>query len=157
MNTATGSASVSAARIRGRTVADALVRHPKVCDAETRVGEIRHLFEDDHVHAALLVFPDGRLRSVVDRADLTPALPDSLPAHRVGALEGRLVAKNADLEQTWHAMRAAGRRRLAVIQDGYLVGLLCLKRTGLGFCTDADVENRSKSKSTQVPEALGRG
>lgn len=142
MNTAPGSSSVSAARIRGRTVADALVRHPKVCDAETRVGEIRSLFEDDHVHAALLVFPDGRLRAVVDRADLTPALPDSLPAHRVGALEGRLVAKNADLEQTLNAMRTIGRRRLAVVEDGYLVGLLCLKRTGLGFCSDADVDAR---------------
>jgi hypothetical protein len=40
-------------------------------------------------------------------------------------------------------MRASGRRRLAVTSDdGTLVGLLCLKASGNGFCSDGDVASR---------------
>lgn len=38
-------------------------------------------------------------------------------------------------------------RRLAVIDDhGMLLGLLCLKRTGLGFCSDTDVQARADER-----------
>jgi hypothetical protein len=41
-------------------------------------------------------------------------------------------------------MRAQSTRRLAVVDGtGRLVGLLCLKRTLDGFCSDADVRARA--------------
>jgi len=44
-------------------------------------------------------------------------------------------------------MSRTGRRRLAVVDDGgVLVGLLCLKRTGRGFCSDLDVASRAASR-----------
>jgi hypothetical protein len=42
-------------------------------------------------------------------------------------------------------MRRAGRRRLAVTsEDGRLLGLLCLKASGRGFCSDEDVAARGQ-------------
>jgi hypothetical protein len=49
-------------------VADAMIRAPKQCGPATPAGELRHLFRDDHVHAALIV-EDGTLITVVERAD----------------------------------------------------------------------------------------
>jgi hypothetical protein len=44
-------------------------------------------------------------------------------------------------------MTHSGRRRLAATSnDSTLLGLLCLKAGGLGFCSDADVANRSCTK-----------
>lgn len=128
------------AALRGRTVLDAAVRRPKVSTAAATVAEVRGLFRDDHVHAALVVADDRRLLSVIERRDLDPALNETGQARHVGMLEGRVIHPHADLEHTWQAMRSQGRRRLALVDDeGVLLGLLCLKRTGLGFCADDDV------------------
>ena len=128
------------AALRGRTVLDAAVRIPKTSAAATTVAEIRDLFRDDHVHAALIVGDDGQLLSVIERHDLNPALNATEEARLVGRLEGRVIHPHADLEHSWLVMRSEGRRRLAVIdEEGLLLGLLCLKRTGLEFCTDDDV------------------
>jgi len=128
------------AALRGRTVLDAAVRMPKTSAATATVAEIHYLLRDDHVHAALIVADDGRLLSVIERHDLDPALNATELACLVGRLDGRVIHPHADLEHTWLAMRSQGRRRLAVIgEEGLLHGLLCLKRTGLDFCTDDDV------------------
>jgi hypothetical protein len=43
-----------------------------------------------------------------------------------------------------HAMTATGRRRAAVTSaDGRLLGLLCLKASQVGFCSDTDVRARA--------------
>jgi len=128
------------AALRGRTVLDAAVRIPKTSAAAATVAEIRDLLRDDHVHAALIVADDGRLLSVIERRDLEPSLNATEQARFVGRLEGRVIHPHADLDHTWLAMRSQGRRRLALIdEEGFLHGLLCLKRTGLEFCTDDDV------------------
>lgn len=120
------------------TVGEAMLRAPKVLVASATVGEVRALFEDDHVHAALVVSGETLL-SVVERPDLD-GLPDALPAHRAGRLTGRVVSPEVDLYATWLSM---SRRRLAVVDgNGRLLGLLCLKRSGRGFCSDADVAAR---------------
>jgi hypothetical protein len=124
------------------TVADHVVSHPEVHGCGTTVGELRALFLDDHVHMALLL--DGRrLVSAVERQDLSPGLADEAPASLVGTLAGRAVRPGEPAEATLASMRASGRRRLAVISDdGTLLGLLCLKASGLGFCSDDDVASR---------------
>ncbi|CAO5236207.1 CBS domain-containing protein [Frankia sp. AgKG'84/4] len=133
------------------TVAEAMVRHPKVHGAATTLGEVRRILTDDHVHAVLIV-AGRRLVTVIERVDLNRASgadPDSAagdddqPAVSLGRLTGRVVAPAASAADTLRAMTSAGRRRLAVVDnDGALLGLLCLKRRGNGFCSDDDVRAR---------------
>jgi CBS domain-containing protein len=129
---------------RRPTVADAMIRSPKVCGPETTVAQAREQFRDDHVHAVLVV-DNGRLVAVVERSDLSTAAPE-LPAHLLGRLRGRVSRPDADLDAVRRAMTAC-QRRLAVVDDGgTLLGLLCLKRTGAGFCSDADVQARADDR-----------
>jgi len=124
------------------TVADHVVTQPVVHDCGTTVGELRALFLDDHIHMALLL--DGqRLVSAVEREDLEVGLADGAPASPVGTLIGRVVPPGEPAAATLAWMRANGRRRLAVVSEGgALLGLLCLKANGSGFCSDRDVSGR---------------
>ncbi|HKT03989.1 MAG TPA: CBS domain-containing protein [Rugosimonospora sp.] len=134
------------------TVADAMIRAPKVCGPATTVAQVRDQFRDDHVHAVLIV-AGGILLSIVERPDLD-AVPAHLPARRVGRRYGRTVSPDADLDATRRAMTGARRRRLAVVDErGRLLGLLCLKRTGTGFCSDADVRARADERRAAAATA----
>lgn len=129
-----------------RTVADAMLTDVKLNDPGTTVRELRSLFDDAHVHAAVIV-EAGVLLAVVEREDLDGAELDA-PAVHLGARQSRTVAADTDLEQAWQLMRATGLRRLAAVgADGSFAGLLCLKRTGAGFCSDRDVRNRRFPRS----------
>lgn len=130
------------------TVADAMVHRPKLLPATATGRDVRELFGDDHVHAALVCDGD-RLLTVIERQDLAGAY-DEEPARALGTLSGRTVGPEADLWSTWAWMTGAGVRRLAVVEDDRCVGLLCLKRSGRGFCCDAGVWAR-------VQEQAGRG
>lgn len=134
------------------TVRDEMLRVPKVHGAETTAADLHELFADAHVHAALIV--DGsRLASVVERADLVGCGSPTQPATEIGKLTGRTVLAGADPETTRHAMLAAGQRRLAVVDcEGTLLGLLALKRSGRGFCSDSDVAAR-RTEQLQMERA----
>ncbi|NNG36222.1 CBS domain-containing protein [Nakamurella aerolata] len=202
-STAAGGAGSTAAGGAGnaatghRTVADAMIRRPKVFGPEVTVAELAGFFADDHVHLALIVDAgSGRLLSTVTRDDLpqqagtsagagtgadadadadagagagggagagagldagagsaaavdagagsAAANHDRRPAAPFGSLTGRSVHPDVPLAAAAQRLSTAGRRRLAVVDgDGLLVGLLCLKRSGRGFCSDADVLARS--------------
>ena len=142
-----------------RTVADAMVTGVRLSGRDTTVGELRTLFRDEHVHAAVIV-EDGVLLAVVDRADVEgTAARDDDAALPLGRRRSRTVGPAVDLEQARHLMLAAGRRRLAVVgDDGRFRGLLCLKRTLRGFCSDRDVRARSDGRRTRSdPAATGMG
>lgn len=131
---------------RPGTVAAAMIRAPKVHGPDATVADLLDFFTDDHVHAAAVV-DDRTLLSVVVRSDLTGRAPGG-PASTAGRLTGRTVSPDANLQRTRRRMLAAGTRRLAVVDGAdQLMGLLCLKRTGLGFCTDADVADRARERS----------
>jgi CBS domain-containing protein len=67
-----------------------------------------------------------------------------LPAAPLGRLAGRTVPPEASLAEVRRAMTAAGRRRAAVTSaGGRLLGLLCLKASQEGFCSDLDVRARA--------------
>lgn len=132
----------------GAVVADAMVTAPKVCAADSTVSALRDLFADDHVHAALVV-DSGALIAVVERGDLDASLDAHDAAARAGRLDGRVVSPHAPLQPTHRLMLATHRRRLAVVAaDGTLLGLLCLKQHGDGFCTDAAVRARADERIT---------
>lgn len=46
-----------------------MVGHPKLLPLIATVGDVRRLFRDDHVHAALIVTQAGCLAAVVERCD----------------------------------------------------------------------------------------
>ena len=122
-------------------VAGAMHTFPKTCGPATTVADARAFFGRPKVHA-LLVVDGGLLVSVVERPDLD-GRDGRAPAAPAGRLGDRVVAPSDDLQATWQAMAAAGRRRVAVVDDaGGLVGLLCLKRSGRGFCSDAGIQAR---------------
>ncbi|PVZ10932.1 hypothetical protein C8D89_104145 [Actinomycetospora cinnamomea] len=132
--------------VSGRSVADAMLARPKVGTADLTVAGARAELADDHVHAVLLV-DAGVLVAVVERADLADA-PDTDPARRYGRLGDRVVRPGEDLLETWRAMVATHRRRLAVVDaQGVLLGLLCLKRSGRGFCAQTDVDARARERA----------
>jgi hypothetical protein len=130
------------------TVASAMVTRHKTHDTSLSVVELRRFFGDDHVHAALIV--SGRhLVSVVERGDLAGAVPN-LPAAQFGRLANRTTAPGYDLGWAFLEMLAAGQRRLAVIDTaGDLVGLLCMKRSQSGFCSDRDVAARAAERNAR--------
>jgi CBS domain-containing protein len=125
------------------TVADAMLTIATRNAPATTVAEIRTFFEDDHVHAAVIV-ADGVLLAVIERDDIATAADEHAPALTFGALSGRVVAPDESLEQARLHMVGIGRRRLAVVDaQGAYLGLLCLKRTGTGFCSEEDVRARA--------------
>ena len=135
----------------GETVADAMLHRPDTFPLDASASDLREFFESDHAHAALVVDHRGRLRSVIERADLGNHEPRA-PITTLGRLAGRTVDADADLGRTWHTMTSRKLRRLAVTHPGtdVLLGLLCLKRSGLGFCSDADVAaRRADSRSAR--------
>ena len=127
-----------------RTLVNAMLTAPVRHPLGATVREIREFFDDDHVHAALIVGPAGYLAAVVERTDITHSQVPDAAAAPLGRLAGRTVLEDTSLAEIQRAMNAAGRRRAAVVsQDGRLLGLLCLKASRAGFCSGEDVRARA--------------
>ncbi|MER5675261.1 CBS domain-containing protein [Pseudonocardia alni] len=132
----------------------AMIAGPKTCSRTTTVHQARETFRDDHVHA-LLVVDRGVLLAVVERGDLE-GRPAAAPVRWLGTLAGRTVAPTEPVDAARERMRAAGRRRLAVVDGhGRLLGLLCLKRSGAGFCTDEGVRARASERAERRRPHIG--
>ncbi|HEX4726168.1 MAG TPA: hypothetical protein VH298_00125, partial [Jatrophihabitans sp.] len=93
-----------------RTVADAMVHRPKVESVTSTVAQLRRLFVDPHVHAALIAVDDV-LITVVDRDEVHSALPANTPATSLGTLLGRTVEPTESLETARQQLMSTGRRR----------------------------------------------
>jgi CBS domain-containing protein len=138
-----------------RTAAEAMLTTPTRHPPSATVGEIRDFFRDDHVHAALIVSPAGCLEAVVERDDIARCQALDAAAAPLGRLAGRTVPAGADLAEVRRAMIATGRRRAAVTSaDGRLVGLLCLKASRAGFCSEQDVRARARGEADLLPSAV---
>ena len=107
---------------------------------------------------ALIAAADGFLVTTITRSDLDDLdglggqPPGRIPAAEFGTLAGR-TARSAD-ELTAAALRLTStrQRRLAVVDNaGRLVGLLCLKRNGSGFCSDENVRQRREASAAGRP------
>ena len=119
-----------------------MVTQPTIHDASVSIAEIRELFRDDHKHMPLLVEAD-RLIGTIERQDLAPSCSGDAPACSIAKLRGRTIGPDTSLDEAAAAMRRTARRRLAVVDGrGVLLGLLCLKASSTGFCSDQDVRDR---------------
>jgi hypothetical protein len=133
-----------------RRVGDAMVTYPKVHDPGSGLAEIRALLEDDHIHMALIVTAGGRLVTTIERSDLAAATSGSAAVTRLGTLIGRTAGPADPLGAATAALLREGRRRLAVVDDcGRLLGLLCLKRDGTGYCCDEGIRGRAQRPFTR--------
>jgi predicted transcriptional regulator len=143
-----------------RRVKDVMVTRPKTLLQECTVEQVRSFFRDDHVHLALIVDPAGRLLSTLERSDIPEGAPPAAKAVAYGVMRNRSIGPEVSVKAGVAALQAAGRRRLAVVDDDdTLLGLLCLKRSGLGFCSDAGVAARAaeqrRQHSSGAPFACG--
>ena len=130
----------------GRRVGDAMVRYPKTHGPGSGLETIRAFFDDGHVHMALIVAAGGRLVTTIERPDLAAAPPGSAPVATLGTLTGRTVSPAEPLGAATAMLLREGRRRLAVVDgSGRLLGLLCLKRDGTGYCSDDGIRERALS------------
>ena len=139
-------------------------RHPRARrDGHTTQGAWRvssardaaNLLLDDHVHLVLVIDAGGRLLTTIDRTDIRPPVPADTLARTLGTLEGRTVGPETSAAQALTQLQQTSRRRLAVTDEArILIGLLCLKRHGNGFCSDDDVRSR-QARNHQGLSAMG--
>ena len=141
--------------LTGLTVEDVMVTAPKTMLPTATVADARALFADDHLHMALIT-RRGRLVGTLVRSDLAERGDDAAPALSRSRLDGRSVTLHEAAEDVRVRLIRHGQRRLAVVDDtGRLAGLVCLKRKLTGFCSDADVAERSaESPAAHGPVAF---
>ena len=127
----------------GRKVAHAMVTGPPVHPATTTIAQARVALENPHRHLLLLV-SQRRLLGTIDSDDLAAVEGGAEPALAVARLSGRTVRADEQLVAVHAEMLAGGQRRRAVVHDdGVLLGLLCLKASGSGFCSEEGIAARS--------------
>jgi CBS-domain-containing membrane protein len=135
------------------TVRDVMLRHPKTLPVDASIMQARATLTNDHVHLVLLT--DGsRLAGTLTRADLPP--PGTVgPALAWSTLEGRTVSPDTPTTVVHRLLIDQGIRRVAVVDaDGSLLGLMCLKQRRTGFCSDADVAARSRSRDEATSQCV---
>jgi hypothetical protein len=120
-----------------------MISCPKTHDLGTTADEIRAFFEDDHVHMALIVRTDQRLVTTIERADLSAKPAIRTLAAELGTLTGRTAGPAQNLDAVTAGLLRERRRRQAVVDDrGRLLGMLCLKKDGSGYCSDDNFRQR---------------
>lgn len=137
-------------------VAEVMLASPIVLEGSATVDDVRAVFASSHVHMVLLT-SSGHvgepLLGTLVREDLTVpagARGTVLPHAR---LAGRTVGADLLADDVRRSMQAAGQRRAAVVDgDGLLLGLLCLKHHGGGFCTDAGVASRRAARRSDADQ-----
>jgi hypothetical protein len=134
---------------RPRAAADVMVTMPKTLGDQSDVGTVRRELDDDHVHMVLVVDDQHRLLTTITRSDLPSSVPDSVRAVAVGRLAGRTTRPSASISAITSRLNRTGERRLAVTDGrGRLLGLLCLKRSRTGYCSNEGVAARAAASRT---------
>lgn len=132
-------------------VAEAMVTIPRTWPEDLTLADAHDAFTDPKIHLLLLTRA-GRLVTTVLRSDLPARGPERADeqARRFGSCAGRVTAPHVLLDEAEAWMRAAGQRRLAVIgPDDQVLGLLCAKASGSGYCSDDDVRSRQGDRTSR--------
>lgn len=117
-----------------------MLRDPKVHPASLTAAQARDVFAASPKTHMILLTRGPVLLGTLIRDDLAGPVPLAALAVELGSVTGRCVPPGASLLATYEAMCERSVRRLAVTDtSGHLQGLLCLKRSGRGFCDDVSV------------------
>jgi CBS domain-containing protein len=139
-----------AAAAHEQSIAEAMISDPKTHSVEISLADAIDAFTDTHIHMLLLT-RDGILHGTLVRDDLPPGLDPRRPAVSLATIVERTICPTRSLDEATQRLNRSMARRLAVTNaDRSLVGLLCLKRTRLGFCTEADVLARRDGESPML-------
>lgn len=129
------------------TVAGHVIRNPRTTPLSATVLDVWELFANRRVHMALLTSGD-HLLGCVTRGDLVGA-PMAAPAIMFASTRGRTISSALPIGIAWDLLETEGIRRIAAVDDDHcLVGLLCLKQSRAGFCSDIDIESRAAERQT---------
>lgn len=129
-------------------VRDAMVTRPKTLGPLTTVNQVRAEFEDDHIHMALIVDAEQCLITTIERSDVPSTVSGATRASTYGTLVGRTIMPDSLLSAATSVLKSKGQRRLAVTDErNRLIGLLCLKSNGTGYCSDYGVQARETESS----------
>jgi predicted transcriptional regulator len=118
-------------------VRDAMVRRPKTLPVSATVADLRALFANPKVRAALLT--DGTaFAGTIAPEELPADAPDSAPVTDYARSDVERTTPDAPLADARAWLDAADETRLVVIDDdgATLAGLLCLNKHRTGFCSD---------------------
>jgi hypothetical protein len=106
---------------------------PKTLTAEATVGEARAFFGGSSARLALLV--DGStFVAALTRGDIPDEVGDEATAVEFGQTDVQWVGPDVLIDEVVDALEAAPERRIVVLHDRTLAGLLCLNRSGTEFC-----------------------
>lgn len=135
-------------------VGHVMLRRPRTLPVDATTARAVAELSAEHVHMLLLT--DGRtLAGTLVATDLpldaATGVTGTTPALQHARLHGRTVSPAAAAGDVERAMVERGVRRLAVVDEqGALLGLMCLKRRGRGFCSDDDVASRACERAARV-------
>jgi CBS-domain-containing membrane protein len=134
-----------------QTAADVMVTIPKTVSPGVTVRQVRAEFDNDHVHMLLLT-KDGKLEGTIVRSDIPHEALPSMPAFPLSRLRGRVVTPATPVSTLLRRLGHLGLRRLAVVDaGGLLLGLVCLKQSGTGFCSDDGILARRQEAEPSQP------
>lgn len=156
------------------TVGDVMTREVCAASPASEFKEIAALLAEQRISAVPVVDDDGVLLGVVSEADLLPKEEslDALPwrgrrrarrrrdkaaaasARDLMTTPARTVVDGESLPCAAREMDAAGVRRLFVVRDGKLVGVLA-RRDLLGVFLRSDAEIKSEIENEVFRKALG--
>jgi CBS domain-containing protein len=118
-------------------VEQVMLRRPKTLPTNATVGEVRRLFANDSIRAALLV-EGPRFVSMVVRSDLPDGVADAEPALAYGSRDAPRVAPGMLVRDALALLEGATENRLVVLGDDgeTLQGLVCLRATADALLVD---------------------
>jgi predicted transcriptional regulator len=118
-----------------RLVRDVMVSRPKTLPADASVAALRAQFANPKVQTALLS-DGGRFAGAIAPDELPADAPDDGAARDYARTDLPTMAPDATMADALDLMDRRGDHRLIVLgDDATLMGLLCLDKTGTGFCT----------------------
>ena len=113
------------------TVADVMLRNPKTLPGSATVGDVRSLLSNPSVQMILLA--DGReFRGAI--ADVPEDAPDDDQALKYADGRPDSLSPSGSARDAFELAAKSPHRRVVVLDDARLVGLVCLDATRTRFC-----------------------
>jgi CBS domain-containing protein len=135
-----------------QSVRDAMTEDPRSIDAAATVVEAARLMREKHV-GSLPITEDGRLVGVITDRDITTRVvaeaadPHATPVGDVSSRDLVSVGPGEDLDEALELMARHQVRRLPVVEDGRLVGIVAQADVALTLRED-------EQKTGQLVEAI---
>jgi signal-transduction protein with cAMP-binding, CBS, and nucleotidyltransferase domain len=115
-----------------QTIGDVMTRDPLTIDASAPVSDAAQIMRDYNIGDVMVIKSDGSLGGIVTDRDLTLRVvapgydPKALKVEDVCSDQVTSIAPGQPVAEAVDMMRDQAIRRLAVVEDGHLVGVVSL-------------------------------